>query len=234
MNATKQISLRHFIMIPFEDPKFIESYNNFCDTLKSYSPKNFDDDLLQKPSKLHISALIFDLQNNQEKITKVCTIMKEIQEEIKNFSKGELTYKFGGYGAFDSFKEARVVYGKMVEDESFGKLEQIIDLVIKKLLKEGIILESQLNELHVVKSGSDVDPFYKIEMHLTLLNATFLNKVLKKKNKKTIKSFDATYINDCIQSLKLADCPLKKIDFCVLREDKSIGKYELVQSFDLV
>ena len=38
---------------------------------------------------------------------------------------------------------------------------------------------------------------------------------------------------DCIKDIKLADCPLKKIDFCVLREDKSIGKYELIQSFDL-
>jgi hypothetical protein len=27
---------------------------------------------------------------------------------------------------------------------------------------------------------------------------------------------------------------LKKIDFCVLREDKSTGKYEVVESFDLI
>ena len=61
-----------------------------------------------------------------------------------------------------------------------------------------------------------------------------MNKILKKKKKKPIKNFDATKINDCIQGIKLPDCPLKKIDFCVLREDKSLGKYELVQSFDLV
>ena len=230
----KQFSVRHFIMIPFEDPNFIESYNNFCGTLQSYSPKGFDEDLLQKPSKLHISALIFDLHEDQNKISKVCTIMKEIQGEIKKLSNGQLTYKFGGYGAFDSFKNARVVYGKMVEDDSYSKFEQIIDLVIKKLLEGGIIHESELNDLHVTKAGSDSNPFYKIEMHLTLLNATFLNKVLKKKNKKPIKNFDATQINDCIQGIKLADCPLKKIDFCVLREDKSTGKYELIQSFDLV
>ena len=45
---------------------------------------------------------------------------------------------------------------------------------------------------------------------------------------------DATKINECISGEKLADCPLKKIDFCVLREDKSTGKYEVVESFDLV
>lgn len=226
-------ALRHFIMIPFEDPKFLEGYNELCNTLKSYSPKNFDENLLQKPSKLHISVLIFDLKNDQNKINKVCTIMKELQEEIKNISAGDITYKFKGYGAFDSFNQARVVYGKMEEDNSYSKLEQIIDLIIKRLLKDGIIYENELKDLHVTKEGSSSNPFYKIEMHLTLLNATFLNKVLKKKNKKTIKNFDATQINDCIQSIKLPDCPLKKIDFCVLREDKSTGKYELIQSFEL-
>lgn len=234
MYSKNRFPVRHFIMIPFEDSNFLETYKNFCETLKSYNPSNFDEELLQKPSKLHISVLIFDLNEDQQKINKVCTILKEIQEEIKSISNGEITYKFSGYGAFDSFKNARVVYGKMVEDNSYCKLEQIIDLVIKRLLKDGIIYESELKNLHVTKEGNDSNPFYKIEMHLTLLNATFLNKVLKKQKKKTIKNFDATQINNCIQGIKLSDCPLKKIDFCVLREDKSSGKYELIQSFDLV
>ena len=234
MYSKNKFPVRHFIMIPFEDSNFLESYKNFCETLKSYNPSNFDEELLQKPSKLHISVLIFDLKEDQQKINKVCTILKEIQEEIKSISNGEITYKFSGYGAFDSFKYARAVYGKMVEDNSYCKLEQIIDLVIKRLLKEGIIYESELKNLHVTKEGNDSNPFYKIEMHLTLLNATFLNKVLKKQKKKPIKNFDATQINNCIQGIKLSDCPLKKIDFCVLREDKNTGKYELIQSFDLV
>ena len=234
MYSKNKFPVRHFIMIPFEDSNFLESYKNFCETLKSYNPSNFDEELLQKPSKLHISVLIFDLKEDQQKINKVCTILKEIQEEIKSISNGEITYKFSGYGAFDSFKYARAVYGKMVEDNSYCKLEQIIDLIIKRLLKEGIIYESELKNLHVTKEGNDSNPFYKIEMHLTLLNATFLNKVLKKQKKKPIKNFDATQINNCIQGIKLSDCPLKKIDFCVLREDKSSGKYELIQSFDLV
>ena len=230
----KKFPVRHFIMIPFEDPKFLEDYNNFCNTLKSYSPANFDEDLLQKVSKLHISVLIFDLNEDQNKINKVCTILKGIQDEIKKLSEGDITYKFGGYDAFDSFKSARVIYGKMEEDNSYAKLEKIIHLVIKNLIKEGVISENELKDLHVTKDGTDSDPFYKIEMHLTLLNATFLNKVLKKKKKKPIKTFDATQIHDCIQGIKLCECPLKKIDFCVLREDKNTGKYELIQSFDLV
>ena len=113
-------------------------------------------------------------------------------------------------------------------------MEKIIDLIVKKLLQERIIDKKELQTLHVSNSGSKDDPFYKIEMHLTLMNTTFLNKVLKKQKKKPIKNFDATKINECISGEKLADCPLKKIYFCVLREDKSTGKYEVVESFDLI
>ena len=56
--------------------------------------------------------------------------------------------------------------------ESGANIEQ--RTTIKKLLKEGIIKESELEDLHVKKEGSDSNPIYKIEMHLTLLNATFI------------------------------------------------------------
>ena len=234
MKHQNTFTARHFIMIPFEDENFIASYEELCAKLKSENPENFDPELLQKPSKLHISALIFDLKEDPVKVNKVCEIMKEIQDEIKNLAGGDITYKFGGYGVFDTYQKARVIYSKMEEDSSYTKMEKIIDLIIKKLLKEGIIQKKELQTLHVAKSGSNDDPFYKIEMHLTLMNTTFLNKVLKKQKKKPIKNFDATKINEYISGEKLADCPLKKIDFCVLREDKSTGKYEVVESFDLV
>jgi len=234
MKQQNKYPARHFIMIPFEDENFLTSYEDLCSKLKSESPENFDPELLQKPSKLHISALIFDLNEDPQKINQVCEIMKELQEEIKNLGEGNITYKFGGYGVFDSYQKARVIYAKMEENADYTKMEKIIDLIIKKLLSEGVIYENQLKDLHVTKTGSNSNPFYKIEMHLTLMNTTFLNKVLKKQKKKPIKNFDATKIDQCIQGEKLGDCPLKKIDFCVLREDKSTGKYEVVQSFDLV
>jgi len=224
---------RHFIMIPFEDPEFIEGYKKLCQKLEDDKPNNFDFDLLQKPTKLHISAIIFELNEDPEKVKKVCSIMSNIQDEIKNISKGEIVYKFGGYDAFDSFDKARVIFGKMEEDDSYEKLKQIIDLVIKRLIEEELIDKNKLDELHIKKEGSSNNPTYTIEMHLTLLNTTFLNKVLKKKKKKPIKNFDGTDIHDTITNITLPDCPLKKIDFCVLREDKATEKYELVQSFEL-
>ena len=236
MESKKQnnFPLRHFLMIPFEDPTFINDYEkNFCDKLNSEMPENFDTNLLQKPSKLHISALIFDLKEDNKKIDIICDLMKNLQTEFKNITKGKLEYFFDGYDSFDSFQKTRVIFSKMKEDENFLKLNLIIDLIIKNLLKEGIIKESELNELHVIKENNS-NPFYKIQLHLTLLNTTFLNKVLKKSKKKPIKFFDGSKIHDCIQGVKLPVCQLKKINFCELRENKNTGKYELIQSFDLV
>lgn len=226
--------LRHFLMIPFEDPTFINEYEGFCNKLGSEMPDNYDKDLLQKPSKLHISALIFDLKGDNKKISIICDLMKDLQKEFKSITNGKLEYNFGGYDAFDSFKKARVIFSKMKEDENFEKLNLIIDLIVKRLLKESIIKESELSEVHVTNERSNSDPFYKIQLHLTLLNTTFLNKVLKKCKKKPIKNFDGSKIKDCIQGVNLPVCPLNKINFCELRENKNTGKYELIQSFDLI
>ena len=138
MKNQNYFTARHFIMIPFEDENFIASYEELCAKLKSENPENFDPELLQKPSKLHISALIFDLKEDPVKVNKVCQIMKDLQDEIKNIAEGNITYKFGGYGVFDSYEKARVVYSKMEEDASYIKMEKIIDLIVKKLLQERI------------------------------------------------------------------------------------------------
>lgn len=226
--------VKHFIMIPFTDSKFLEEYDKFCQKLNSESPSDFYEGLLQKPSKLHMSVLIMDLQNDESKISEICNIMKELQEEIKKLSEGKIIYSFDGYEAFDSFRKARVMFAKMKEDENKYKLNQIIDLIIKKLLERGIISKNDFNELHIDQEGPDSNPFYKIQLHLTLLNTTFLNKILKKSHKPPVKNLDATNIHRCVQGIKFPDCPLNKIDFCVLREDKHTGKYEVIQSFDLI
>ena len=113
MKHQNTFTARLFLMIPFEDENFIASYEELCAKLKSENPENFDPELLQKPSKLHISALIFDLKEDPIKVNQVCQIMKDLQDEIKNLAEGNVIYKFGGYGVFDSYEKARVIFSKM-------------------------------------------------------------------------------------------------------------------------
>ena len=74
---------------------------------------------------------------------------------------------------------------------------------------------------------------YSITLHLTLLNVTFWNKILKKQKKKPKKNFDANAIMNSISGVQLPPCKLNKFNFCVMREDKKTEKYELVKSYEL-
>lgn len=222
---------KHFIMIPFEEENFLSNYKELCNKLISENPKNFNKGLLQKPTKLHFSVIQLELNEDEELIKRVISVLDNIQEEIKNISEGNLTFNFEKFDVMDSIEKTRVVYAKMYEDENFKKLNNIIDLVIRSLINEGIIKDDKnsLDKYYINYSNG----FYSIKLHLTLLNTTFLNKILKKEKKKNIKNFDSTEIMNFFNGEKMNSCQLNKIDFCVMREDKSIEKYELVKSYEM-
>ena len=220
---------RHFIMIPFEDENFIKDYKELCDLLEKEKPKEYDFELLQKPGKLHTSVIVLDLKNDPNEVSKIENILDKIHPKMKELADGGITFNFDDYDVFDSKERTRVVFAKMKEDESYRKIELIIDLIIKTLIKENVISRNDIESYHI----SFEQNLYKIVLHLTLLNTMFLNKILKKKNKKPIKSFNSQDILAVMYKKNLTSCPLNKINFCVMREDKSIGKYELVKSYDL-
>ena len=220
---------RHFIMIPFEDENFIKDYKELCDLLEKEKPKGYDFELLQKPGKLHTSVIVLDLKDDPNEVSKIENILDKIHPKMKELADGGITFNFDDYDVFDSTERTRVVFAKMKEDESYRKIELIIDLIIKTLIKENVISRNDIESYHI----SFEQNLYKIVLHLTLLNTMFLNKILKKKNKKPIKSFNSQDILAVMYKKNLTSCPLNKINFCVMREDKSIGKYELVKSYDL-
>ena len=220
---------RHFIMIPFEDENFIKDYKELCDLLEKEKPKEYDFELLQKPGKLHTSVIVLDLKDDPNEVSKIENILDKIHPKMKELADGGITFNFDDYDVFDSKERTRVVFAKMKEDESYRKIELIIDLIIKTLIKENVISRNDIESYHI----SFEQNLYKIVLHLTLLNTMFLNKILKKKNKKPIKSFNSQDILAVMHKKNLTSCPLNKINFCVMREDKSIGKYELVKSYDL-
>ena len=224
-----KFSPRHFIMIPFEDENFIKDYKELCDLLEKEKPKEYDFELLQKPGKLHTSVIVLDLKNDPNEVSKIENILDKIHPKMKELADGGITFNFDDYDVFDSKERTRVVFAKMKEDESYRKIELIIDLIIKTLIKENVISRNDIESYHI----SFEQNLYKIVLHLTLLNTMFLNKILKKKNKKPIKSFNSQDILAVMYKKNLTSCPLNKINFCVMREDKSIGKYELVKSYDL-
>ena len=177
-----------------------------------------------KFSPRHFIMIPFEDENFIKDYKELCDLLEKEKPKGYDF---ELLQKPGD--VFDSKERTRVVFAKMKEDESYRKIELIIDLIIKTLIKENVISKNDIESYHI----SFEQNLYKIVLHLTLLNTMFLNKILKKKNKKPIKSFNSQDILAVMYKKNLTSCPLNKINFCVMREDKSIGKYELVKSYDL-
>ena len=227
--TNNKFSPRHFIMIPFEDENFIKDYKELCDLLEKEKPNEYDFELLQKPGKLHTSVIVLDLKDDPNEVSKIENILDKIHPKMKELADGGITFNFDDYDVFDSKERTRVVFAKMKEDESYRKIELIIDLIIRNLIDHNVINKNNIQSYHV----DFKDGLYKIVLHLTLLNNMFLNKILKKQRKKPIKSFNSGEILTCINDITLCPGPLNKINFCVMREDKSIGKYELVKYYDL-
>ena len=221
--------VNHFLMIPFEASDFVTEYTKLCDELIAKDPDGFDKELLQKPGKLHMTVTILSLNMDETKVKQVSLLLESIQEEIKQLSESSINFSFEKFETMGPKNQARVVYGKMKEDESYYKLTKVIHLIIKTLVDAGLIDKDKLADNHI----EFINGQYSITLHLTLLNVTFWNKILKKQKKKPKKNFDATEIMSTISGFQLPPCKLDKFNFCVMREDKKTEKYELVQSFEL-
>lgn len=224
----------YFLMIPLEDENFVNEYKLLCSRLEERNPKNFNKNMLQKPEKLHMTLIVFDIKENKEKTEKIINIINEMNKEIINITSDELIYNFEKFDVFDSVEKTRVVFGKMYEDENNYKLKLLTNLLIKKFIENNILSNNDLKDLHVNEEHSDGESFYTIKFHLTLLNVKYLNRELEKVKQKTKKNFDSSEILQCINDIKLPECPITKMNLCAMRQDTSTSGYEIIKSFNIV
>ena len=173
-----------------------------------------------------MSICDLNLDNDPAKIEKVKNIMEEIQPILKSISNGQVCFKFERFNFMGNDEaHCRVVYAEMKKDQNFELLNNVINIVLTKLISEGIIDQNELEKYHIQQKNGE----FRVLLHLTLLNLTFLNKLIKKKEK----FFNAIDTLNNIKAAYLVDCPLNKINFCVKREDKKTEMYELVQPYEI-
>ncbi len=221
----------HFINIPIEDTTFLQNYSILCEELKSTTLKDFHCELLQKPGKIHMTVCVLDLGEDQDKISKVHNILQEINPTITNIADGIINFNFHKFESMNEIESTRVIYASMVIDEYFEKLSEIIHCIIKALVDENIIERSSLKDSHI--NYDKKTQRYKIKLHMTLLNVLFLNKILKKERKGIVKSIDSAEILEFMNERKLPSSQITQVNFSRMREDKKIGKYELLYSYPL-
>jgi len=222
----------HFINIPILDEYFLEEYKKFCEFISSQNIKNFQPEMLQKPGKLHFTVCVLDLGEDPHKIQKVHTILENLNSEIKYISNGDLTYNFDGFNTMGKVEDCRVVYSKIKEDINYEKLCKIINLIISKFVQEGIMNKQELSQSHITYNKKQ--NFYSIKVHMTLLNILFMNKILKKKQIKTLKSIDSYEILQFMnETVVFPSAQLKEIHFSRMRENKITEKYEMLYSYNI-
>jgi hypothetical protein len=221
----------HFINIPILDTSFIDGYVKFMEVFKTSNVNNFYPELLQKPGKLHMTVCTLDIGEDDEKIQKVHKILLDLQPEIKKLVDGKVFFNFEKFETMEKVTSTRVVYAKMIEDEYYQKLEEVIHLILKTLIEQSIIDKNKLNEVHI-DYDKDKDR-YSIKLHMTLLNVMFLNKILKKTRQKQVFNLDATDIMDHCSKQILPPAEITQIHFSRMREDKVTEKYELLYSYDI-
>lgn len=220
---------RHFIMIPFEDEGFVNAYKQLYEDICKQNLKDFDKELLQKPGKLHMTVSVLDLNEDPALIKKVDDILASLNQKMKDLAQPGIDFNFERFETMGDCKKTRIVYGKMLQDENEYRLCDIIDLIIRNLVDANIIPSDTLADKHIEYTNGK----YTITLHLTLMNVLFWNKIRKKEKKKDIKNIDATEILKYMSNTKLASCHIKKINFCLMREDKKTEKYELVKSYEI-
>jgi len=217
----------YFLMIPFENEKFIEGYNKFCEELKKECPEGFNENLLQKPQKLHITLSIFEVGKDKKKLDKIINILDSIENDIKKLSEGNIIFDFDKFSAFDDIENTKVIYAKMIEDDSHYRLSKIIDLIIRRFVDCGIIKKENFKQFNIEYQKN----FYSITIHLTLMNIKFLP---KKNDNNKIYTFNSKNIINFINKLKLPECELNKFNLCKMGADTETGKYEIIKSYSLI
>ena len=226
--------VKYFLMVPFEDDNFLNSYNDICSKLEKDNPKDFNKYLFQKPKKLHITLIVLDIKEDEKKKEKIINLINSLLKDIKSIVDNELIFNFEKFDVFDDIKKAHVLFAKMIEDENYYKLKMVTNLIIKNLVKENILSKKDLENLHVKEEYSDGELIYVLKYHITLLNVKYLNQALQKEGKQTQNNFDATEILKCIEKMSFPEFKMSKINLCAMREDEKNGTYELIHTFNIL
>jgi hypothetical protein len=125
-----------------------------------------------------------------------------------------------------------VVYYNLKKDENFKKLEDIINIIIHELVKKEILNEYEIKNSHIFYNKKK--DFFSINIHMTLLNVLFLNKILKKKKLPQKKFIDSKeIINYMDKEIILPNGNFSEIHFSKMREDPKTQKYEMIYSYNI-
>jgi len=169
--AEKEPNLTHFLSIPLNFPELKTVLTELMDKIMKEIDKPFKPMFAkQDMDKLHVTLCMLSLPSEGLK-AKAAKIVQGCQEELCNLIKDKkFELNFSGVSAFWADKHckmANVIFLDLVRNEGFKLLDEISGLLIRRLLKEGLVTTQFLKKVKVYYDKSK--DLYRPEVyHVTL------------------------------------------------------------------
>lgn len=212
----------HFISIPLID---IQDKIYALQEELQYHCNDSLDEHYQDSSKTHLTLFMLSLRNKDEKKL-ASRIMEESAKEIKTIlSETNLSIKCLGffenksrYTDRNRKKKASILYAKLEENSAFSGLEKLLDFLVKKFIKNGLLKEEQLSYIYLDKRSNT----YKTEdFHITILRAR--NEI----------GFEVEKMIEKMGSFNLGNCKIKTVDLSTRFEYNEDGYYKPLYQINL-
>jgi hypothetical protein len=241
----KVIKWTHFLSIPFHmNSEFMEKYEYFKKKIMEENLADVDENLFQKPHRLHMTICLFRLEDKKS-IDLVEQLIKECEEQVKKLLDGNpLHVDFDQLEIMGNPNKTRVLYTRPHNINS-EKFRDVIDTYLSKFIESNLISEDMRSLSHIY--FNEITERYENEKaHVTLMNSTY---VLRQGIKSNINSTNIMTRQDSqisekaffngmkiIKRMKNFSFGVHKIDQLVLNEmriDKSTDSYHIVNKYKI-
>jgi len=217
------INYTHFISIPLTIYESIrDGFSSFTEAVLLEDERPIDPLLIIPEIHIHITITMLPLPNKEDVQAASKALIRAWDKIIeKKLSPVKLHMK--GIGTFGKrIDKSHLLYGKLVEDSEYEKLEKISDIIIKEMISAKVLTEKQLSHIKYIPDKG----IYKVNMyHMTILNAKFKAKATKKLKEKDC-LFDATVLLQYYTDYDFGSFTLERIELSnITHEAKQTGYY---------
>lgn len=153
----------------------VESYEAWRDDILAGHYKGIKPRLFTSERLLHLTLCMLPLENEME-INNAVIALKQVESKVKKLirqhgDKKRLTLNFPNLGYFGKPNATKVIYLEIEEStKQFELLRDIADILIRAMLNNGVIDESELSHIYF---NPKTNRYENDQLHVTLMNSTF-------------------------------------------------------------
>ena len=219
--------ITHFLCIDLNSKDIIGKFEDFVKEVKVLVP-SIDEELFQKPIKLHITLPVFYLFTKEEETMAVQEIHKILPKAIDKLGISPVTISLQGLECMnDDYSSVNVLYAKVKLADDSLRLQEFADTLQQEL---ALSLPDHI-QVREGRSG--------IKLHATVMNSSFKDAPVSHSNNRRgyykKERFDASEIMKHLSEFEFGCLPLSEIHLLKRGEkDPTTGLYRCSETFKLI